>query len=238
MGRGEYSFWTTALFSLRISKHCSDFETSLDTRKPYFAMTDTEKSIADVFQQVWSDYAGRISIDGGSKVLVSDANVANAIYRATEPVRTPYGPEITVARRGVQGEEESRLPDKAKYKNVDSLDFDHYSHAIFGLASEDPKFIMQGLKAMITAMRPKGVAVVISLKTESGQAGADGQVSVSLEDKMQYQSKGKISKLTDVMEYAGFEKGKIRTFDKSTEVGGKKTEAEVVLAMKWDQLSA
>lgn len=201
-------------------------------------MAETEKIIADVFDQVWSEYSGRISIDGGSKVLVSDINVANAVYKATEPVRTPYGPEIIIAKRGIPGEDESRIQGNAKFKAVDSLEFDHYSHAVFGVASEDPKFIMQGLQAMITAMRPKGVAIVISLKAESGQSGDDGQLTISLEDKMQYQSKGKINKLTDVMEYAGFEKGKIRTFDKSSEAGGKKTDAEVVLAMKWDRLSA
>ena len=86
-------------------------------------------------------------------------------------------------------------------------------------------------------MAPKGVAVVISLKTESGQSGDDGNVTVSLEDKMKYQSKGKIEKLADVLEYAGFEKGKIRSFEKSTEAGGKKADAEIVLAMKWDQLT-
>ena len=201
-------------------------------------MAETEKIFTDVFNQIWSEYSGRISIDGGSKVLVSDVTMANVIYKATEAVRTPYGPSITIVKRGVAGEDESRIEGSAKFKNVESLEFDHYSHAFFGLASEDPKFIMQGLKAMITAMRPKGVAVVISLKAESGQSGEDGQLTVSLEDKLKYQSKGKIEALTDVMEYAGFEKGKIRTFDKSSEASGKKTDAEVVLAMKWDQLSA
>lgn len=35
----------------------------------------------------------------------------------------------------------------------------------------------------------------------------------------------------------GFERGKIRSFEKSSDAGGKKVDAEVVLAMKWDQLT-
>lgn len=200
-------------------------------------MANNEKAIGDVLDQVIREFGARIKIDGGSNVLVSDANVAHAIYKSTEAVRTPYGPKITVAKRGIPGEESSRIEGVATYKAVEQLDMDHFTHAIFGVASEDPKFIMQGMKAMIYSLQPKGVAVVISIKTESGQQGEDGQLTVSLEDKMKYQSKGKIEKLADVLEYAGFEKGKIRSYDKTTEAGGKKTDAEVVLAMKWDQLT-
>ncbi len=176
-------------------------------------------------------------MNGNSKVLVSDANVAKAIHKATEDVRTPNGPHITIAKRGLQGEDAAQVEGVATYHAVEQLETDHFSHAIFGVAGEDPKFIMQGMRAMINSMAPKGVAVVIALRTESGQSGEDGQVSVSLEDKMKYQSKGRIEKLSDVLEYAGFEKGKIKSIDKSTEVDGKKSDAEVVLAMKWDQLT-
>ena len=89
---------------------------------------------------------------------------------------------------------------------------------------------------MITAMQPKAVAIVIAVKQESQQAEGDNY-TLSMEDKMTYQSKGKIQTLTDVLEFAGFEKGKIRSFQKSTKVGGKEFEAEVLLARKWDQLS-
>ncbi len=89
-----------------------------------------------------------------------------------------------------------------------------------------------------TLLTDAGVAIVTSLKTETGKAeGEDGQYNVGLEEKMLYQSKGRVGKLTDVMEYAGFERGKIRSHQRSVEVDGKKTDAEVVLAMKWDQLT-
>ena len=87
-------------------------------------------------------------------------------------------------------------------------------------------------------MQPKAIAIVISLKLESGQAeGQDDAFTISMEDKIKYQSKGKVESLSDVLYHAGFERGKIRSFDKSVEVDGKKVEAEVVLVKKWDQLS-
>ena len=89
---------------------------------------------------------------------------------------------------------------------------------------------------MITAMQPKGVAIVIAVKQESKQVEGD-DYTLSLEDKMTYQSKGKLQTLQDVLEFAGFEKGKIRSFQKSTKIDGKEYEAEVILARKWDQLS-
>lgn len=117
---------------------------------------------------------------------------------------------------------------------------DHYTHAVFGVQSEDPKFILSGLKYVKYALRPKGYAVVISVRMESKQLGEgdDGKFQVGLEDKLKYQSKGKVNSLSEVLEYAGFEKGRVRSFEKSASVEGKEVRAEVVLAMKWDQLTA
>lgn len=56
---------------------------------------------------------------------------------------------------------------------------------------------------MIQAMRPKGLAVVISVKVETGAEAEGGGKVVGLEDKLKYQSKGKIQKLSEVLEYAG-----------------------------------
>ena len=202
-------------------------------------MAEADKVISDLLRQVLDEYGGRISIDGGSKVLVSDVNIANALSDLTKAIRTPFGPKITVAARSSSGQDSAELPPNTISKPADNLEFDHYSHAVFGIISEDPKFIFGGLKAMITAMAPKGVAVVISLKQESRQVeGQEDSFSMALEDKMTYQSKGKIQKLTDVLEYAGFERGKIRSFERSSNASGEKVDAEVVLAMKWDQLSA
>ena len=200
-------------------------------------MAGTGPSLTKILNDVLDEFGSRISIDGGSKVLVSDTNIAKDIHKATEAVRTPFGPSITVAGQG--SEDASQVQGVADVKPVNDLQMDFYTHAIFGVAQEDPKFVLQGLKHMVYALRPKGIAIVVALNLETKEAeGQEGQFQVSMEDKLKYQSKGKINKLTDVLEYAGFERGKIRTFDRTTEIDGQKVEAEVILAMKWDQLTA
>ena len=198
-------------------------------------MANSEKATADILNQVLDEYGPRIKFDGASKILVSDASIAKTVHTAVQDISTPYGPKITVASRGE--EQSSNLQDIADVKSLESLEMDYYTHAIFGLAGEDPKFILEGFKWMIYALRPKGVAIVTSLKLQTGQEGQDGQFTVGLEEKMMYQSKGKVGKLSDVLEYAGFERGKIRSHERTSETGGEKVEAEVVLAMKWDQLT-
>lgn len=115
---------------------------------------------------------------------------------------------------------------------------DTYTHAVFGVQSEDPKFILSGLKYMKYALRPKGYAIVISVKMESKKLEGDEKFQVGLEDKLKYQSKGKINSLSEVLEYAGFERGRVRSLEKSATVEGREVQAEVILAMKWDQLTA
>lgn len=190
---------------------------------------------AALLKQILGEYGGRISIDGGSKVLVSDANIAQALFETTEDVRTPYGPIVTIAKRDAV--EPSSLPANTEQIEADKLQMDTYSHAVFGVSSEDPKYVLEGLKLMKYAMRPKGYAIVIALRQQTGQ-GEDGNFIVDLVDKMKYQSKGKITKFTDIVEFADFERGRIRSIEISADVDGKKVDAEVVLAMKWDQLTA
>jgi hypothetical protein len=200
----------------------------------------SDQAIPDILNQLLCEYGSRISIDGGSSILASDPSIASAIAQATRDVRTPYGPSITIATRSGQdapSDLSSIEGGNVSTEDVDRLKMDHFTHAVFGVRSEDPKFVLQGLKHMIYALRPKGVAIVISIKQQSGQ-GQGEQFNVALEDKIKFQSKGKAEKLTDVLEYAGFERGKIRSFERSSEVNGEKVEAEVVLAMKWDQLNA
>ncbi|KAK3706836.1 hypothetical protein LTR37_012515 [Vermiconidia calcicola] len=183
-------------------------------------MTDSSKETADVLNQVLQEWGPRVNLQYNSKVLVSDGNVAKTIYAATEDIGDVSN---------LQG---------VTSKPLEDLQMDTYTHAVFGLSGEDPKFILEGLKWMIYALQPKGIAIITSIKVQSGQAeGEEGQFNLGLEERMLFQSKGKIGKLADVLEYAGFERGKIRSHGRTTEAGGKKTEAEVVLAMKWDQLT-
>ncbi|KAK3698047.1 hypothetical protein LTR37_017163 [Vermiconidia calcicola] len=200
-------------------------------------MTDYNKETADVLNQVLQEWGPRVNLQYNSKVLVSDGNVAKTIYAATEPFRNSFGPSITIASRGQDIGDVSNLQGVTS-KPLEELEMDTYTHAIFGLSGEDPKFILEGLKWMIYALQPKGIAIITSIKVQSGEAeGQEGQFNLGLEERMLFQSKGKIGKLPDVLEYAGFERGKIRSHERTTDAGGKKTEAEVVLAMKWDQLT-
>jgi len=202
-------------------------------------MSDTQIATDNLLRQVLDEYGGRISIDGGSKILTSGTDVATSIAEATTAVRTPYGPTITIASTTPEKEDAGAIPGgNASISPLAELKMDHFTHAVFGVASEDPKYILQGLKHMVYALQPKGIAIVISLKQRTGEADEQGKFTVGLEDKIKYQSRGKAEKLTDVLEYAGFERGKIRSFEMATEVRGEKVEAEVVLAMKWDQLTA
>lgn len=197
-------------------------------------MAGTGSALKSLLSDVLNDFGGRLSIDGSSRILVSDTNIAIDLHEATKSVRTPYGPTITVAGQG--REDASKVKDIADIKPLNDLQMDYYTHSFFGVAQEDPKFVLQGLKHMVYALRPKGIAVLMALRLETKETEGE-QFQVSLEDKMKYQSKGKIEALTDVVYYAGFERGKIRSFDRTTEVDGQKTDAEVVLAMKWDQLT-
>ena len=201
-------------------------------------MPNPGEAYSALLKQILEEFGGRLSIDGGSKVLVSDLNIATALYETTENVRTPYGPLLTIASREAGSTDSSQLPANTDQVQADKLNQDTYTHAVFGVSSEDPKYVLEGLKYMIHAMQPKGYAVVIALRQQTGAQGADGNFVVDLVDKMKYQSKGKITKFTDVLEFAGFERGRIKSMEMRADVGGEKVEAEVVLAMKWDQLTA
>ena len=217
---------------------CSELVLTSDYKSTMADTLDTGKATADVLNQTLDEYGNRIGFNGVSKILVSDANIAKVIFKATEYHRTSHGPHITVASRGQGSESSSDLEGIADVKPLESLEMDYYTHTVWGLAGEDPKTILEGFKWMIYALRPKGIAIVTSPKLEGGKTeGDEGQLSIGLEERMLYQSKGKIGKLSDVLEYAGFERGKIRSQEKTTEAGGEKVEVEVVLAMKWDQLT-
>jgi hypothetical protein len=169
-------------------------------------MPDTAKATADLINQVVEEYGGRLKFDHTSKILCSDANVARAMYEGSKDYRSSFGPQIVIASRGPESGSGANLDGIATLKALDDLEMDFYTHAVWGLAGEDPKTILTGFKYMIHALRPKGIAIVTSLKQKSGE-GEDGQFSVGLEEKMMYQSKGKINNLSDVLEYAGFERG-------------------------------
>nr|POE49314.1 hypothetical protein CFP56_32464 [Quercus suber] len=204
------------------------------------AMSTNAQKATDLFvRSVVEEYSARLSIDGGSRILTSSAQVAVSVANATESIRVPHGPMLTIADRGTRSEDPSIVPGgNTTLTPVDALPMDHFTHAFFGIDGEDPKIVLQGLKHMVYALRPKGVALVVALKQASGEQAADGSVTLGLEEKIQYQSRGRLENLEDVVYHAGFERGKIRGFERKVEVDGNQVEAEIVLAMKWDQLTA
>ncbi|KAH9827759.1 hypothetical protein Tdes44962_MAKER09622 [Teratosphaeria destructans] len=110
---------------------------------------------------------------------------------------------------------------------------DSFTHAVFRVdAADDPKAVLEGLKRVVYALRPKGVAIVVHARVESGRVEeGGGSLQVALEDRMRFQSRGRVEGLEDVMYHAGFERGKIRRLRDEEGV-------EVVVGMKWDQLTA
>jgi hypothetical protein len=171
-------------------------------------MGDSAQATADILKQVLEEYSARLRIAHNANILVSDANVANTLYEETKSIRNSYGPKIIIASRGENDPDVSGM-EGVSVKPLESLEMDTYTHSVFGLSGEDPKTILKGLQWMIHALQPKGIAIVTSLKIEAGKAEGEGEYNVGLEEKMLYQSKGKIGKLTDVLEYAGFEKGRL-----------------------------
>ena len=199
-------------------------------------MADSGKAYQAILKDVLDEYGSRLSVDGGSKVLVSDINIARALYEASERVRTPYGPTITIASRSQSSADTSNLPPSTESILADDLKMDTYTHAVYAVSNEDPKYVLQALKIMKYAMQPKGYAIIIGLRQQTGQSDS-GDFVVDIVDKMKYQSKGKITEFKDILEYADFERGKIRSFERKTKVGDVEVTAEVVLAQVWDQLT-
>ncbi|EMC99392.1 hypothetical protein BAUCODRAFT_401900 [Baudoinia panamericana UAMH 10762] len=196
-------------------------------------MTSNEATGLAILADVLSEYRDRISIDGSSKILCTSATVAKHVAEQVKDISTPYGPKFTVVSKDSQT---SELGPNITSEPMDGLmaKMDYFSHAITDVSAEDGRSCMEIMKWAKYALQPKGIAVVIALKKQ-GDAGAE---ETDLRDRIVKQSKGRVQSLSDVLESAGFETGKIRSTERSVEVEGKRVEAELVLAMKWDQLTA
>ncbi|KAI6898171.1 hypothetical protein KC348_g17532, partial [Hortaea werneckii] len=164
------------------------------------ATAQEDSPTADILRQVFAEYRSRLSIDGGSTLLVSDTPTALQLADLTKDIRTSYGPHITIATRdqttsspassscgptggegggggggGGGGSTPTNIPEdlNCSFEPLDALTakMDHFTHAFFTVqGTEDPKFVLQGFKWMHYALRPKGVAVVVALKVESGKS--------------------------------------------------------------------
>ena len=202
-------------------------------------MTAAQKATSTILRQILDEYGTGINLTASSKLLTSDANVARALASATEDIRTPFGPIITIAvRDSQQAESVAKVIDDiphASKTDVKDLAMDFFTHAVFGVEGEDPKIVYEGLKYVIFSLQPKGVGIVVALRQETGQT--EEGFSVDLDDKIKYQSRGRLEDLQDVVRFVGFETGKIRRLDRSVDVDGKTVQAQVMLTRKWDQLT-
>jgi len=188
-----------------------------------------------ILHQLLDEFGDRLHIHGGSNILVSPPEIAQALHTTLSSIRTPFGPHMTVTSQGTPDPSSIASLPHTVVQAADALPMDHFTHAVFAIHAEDPKFILAGLKHMIHAMQPKAYAIVVSIRQESVRA----EGTVSLEDKLRYQSKGKVERLGDVLEFAGFERGRIRSLERTAVLqDGREVRAEVLLAMKWDQLTA
>ena len=50
-----------------------------------------------VLTSVLEEFKDRLSIDGGSRILLTDATVAKHLVEMTKDISTPYGPKFTIA---------------------------------------------------------------------------------------------------------------------------------------------
>ncbi len=184
-----------------------------------------------ILLDVLTEFKDRVSIDGGSRILVTDATIAKVVSDMVADISTPYGPKFTIATAGPitsSGSSQESLGPLIAHESIADLQskMDHFTHALTDVSYADGKTAMEIMKWAKYALQPKGICVVVALKeTEQGK----------FTERMQSQSKNRISNLSDILEWAGFERGKIRGMERSA---GNGKEAEVVLAMKWDQLTA
>ena len=184
---------------------------------------EEQKATHALLHQLFSDYNTRLSLNSSSKILTSTPTLAASITSATSAIQTSYGPSITIAS-------EAPLPpnnDNTTTIPLTDLQMDTYTHAILALSrTSTPSSILQTLKVVLYALRPKGVAIVIA------------PMGTGVEERIREMSRGKADGVRDVVEWAGFERGKIRGVEVEAEVEGEKVKGEVVLGMKWDQLTA
>jgi len=182
-----------------------------------------------ILTTVLEEFKARLSIDGSSRILVTDATVAKHLVDMTKDISTPYGPKFTIATAepGAASNAEDLGPNVATESIQDlTPKMDHFTHAITDVSRASGKTCMEIMKWAKYALQPKGILVVVALKRTEEEG--------DFVERMKGQSKGRVNSLGDVLEWAGFERGKIKSMDR----GQGETEAEAVLAMKWDQLTA
>ncbi|KAK0941027.1 hypothetical protein LTR29_007445 [Friedmanniomyces endolithicus] len=186
-----------------------------------------------ILTAVLEEFAARLNIDGSSRILITDPTLAHHLVEMTRPIATAYGPKFTIAvangptqtPTATGGED---LGPNVTTELITALEskMDHFTHALADVSLASGKTCMEIMKWARYALQPKGILVAVALlKTAEGR---------ELGERLRGESKGRVGGLGDVLDFAGFERGKVRVMERGEGEG----KAEVVLAMKWDQLTA
>ncbi|KAK0901143.1 hypothetical protein LTR57_020285 [Friedmanniomyces endolithicus] len=187
-----------------------------------------------ILTSVLEEFAARLNIDGSSRILVTDPTLARHLVEMTRPIATAYGPKFTIAVAAPQqnppatSTAEGDLGPNVTTELITELEgkMDHFTHALADVSLASGKTCMEIMKWARYALQPKGILVAVALlKTGDGR---------ELGQRLRGESKGRLGGLGDVLDFAGFERGKVRVMERGEGEG----RAEVVLAMKWDQLTA
>ncbi|KAK1057253.1 hypothetical protein LTR74_014304 [Friedmanniomyces endolithicus] len=184
-----------------------------------------------VLTAVLEEFAARLNIDGSSRILVTDPTLARHLVEMTRPIATAYGPKFTIAVAGPQPATSTGTEDLGPNVTTELITelegkMDHFTHALADVSLASGKTCMEIMKWARYALQPKGILVAVALlKTGDGR---------ELGERLRGESKGRVGGLGDVLDFAGFERGKVRVMERGEGEG----KAEVVLAMKWDQLTA
>ncbi|KAK1066111.1 hypothetical protein LTR33_011673 [Friedmanniomyces endolithicus] len=188
-----------------------------------------------ILTSVLEEFAARLNIDGSSRILVTDPTLARHLVEMTRPIATAYGPKFTIAVASAGPQQtpsatsgEGDLGPNVTTELITAMEskMDHFTHALADVSLASGKTCMEIMKWARYALQPKGIFVAVALlKTGDGR---------ELGERLRGESKGRVGGLGDVLDFAVFERGKVRVMERGEGEG----RAEVVLSMKWDQLTA
>ncbi|KAK5105649.1 hypothetical protein LTR62_002633 [Meristemomyces frigidus] len=186
----------------------------------------------EILLDVLTEYHARLSIDYSSHILVTSPALAKTLAERYSDISTPYGPKFTVATVGpdtassASAGETEVLGQNVTTEPMEGLmgKMDFFTHAITDVSLASGGTVMEVMKWANYALRPKGIAVVIAMEAVPEMKGG------RFGERMKAESKGRVAGLVEIFEYAGFETGKVRRVERDG--------AQVVIGMKWDQLTA
>jgi len=99
-----------------------------------------------ILTSVLEEFKDRLSIDGSSRILVTDATVAKHLVDMTKDIATPYGPKFTIATAepGGASNAEDLGPNVATEMISDLTgSMDHFTHAVTDVSRASGKTCME-----------------------------------------------------------------------------------------------